>query len=230
MKAIVTGATRGIGRAVTLALLEEGHEVFALGRDISDLETLPGYNGRLIPYRCDLLKEDLQQLITKAAQALGGIDILVNNAGMTLSKSLEETETEEWDRIMTLNAKVPYFLCRAAIPYLKTQTRSFIINIASVVATRGYENQSAYTASKHAILGFSKSAAKELQPYGIRLHVISPGGVATDMVRSVRPDIDTDELIAPEEIAEIVMFLIHQKGNAAIDEIQVRRETKTPFA
>ncbi len=230
MKAIVTGATKGIGLAVTKALLNEGAEVFAVGRDLKTLESLPSYPGKLHIYQADLSSTNLSDLVEKAADVMGEISILINNAGTSLSKKLEETGAEEWDRVMNLNAKIPFLLTKAAVPYLRKNTRSYIINIASVVATKGYELQSAYTASKHALLGFSKSAAKELQSDGIRVHVISPGGVATDMVTSMRPDIDTSELIAPEEIADIVLFLIRQKGNAAIDEIQVRRESKTPFA
>ncbi len=230
MKAIVTGATKGIGLAITQALLDDGAQVFAVGRDMTLLENLPAYDGRLHLHIANLMDTDLQTLARTAAKRMGGIDVLVNNAGITLSKNIEETREEEWDRLMYLNARVPYFLSQAVIPYLKTHTRSFIIHIASVVASKGYAGQSAYVASKHALLGFSKSIAKEVQPYGIRVHVISPGGVATDMVSSVRPDIDTQELIHPQEIADIVRFLVSQRGNAVIDEIQVRRETKTPFA
>ena len=232
MRAFVTGATKGIGLAITRALLQEGHTVFAVGRDQTGLSVLAGegFLGNLLPWQEDLLTADPEILIREAAETMGGIDILINNAGMSLSKPLEETTAKEWDRVMHLNAKVPFLLCREAIPYLRQPDRGFIINIASVVATKGYERQAAYTASKHALLGFSKSLAKELQPDGIRVHVISPGGVATDMVTRMRPDIDTDELIAPEEIADIVLFLIRQRGNAAIDEIQVRRESKPPFA
>jgi len=230
MKAIVTGATKGIGLAITRALLDDGAQVFAVGRDMTLLENLPSYDGRLHLHTANLMNTDLQTLARTAAKTMGGIDVLVNNAGITLSKNIEETREEEWDRLMYLNARVPYFLSQAVIPYLKTHTRSFIIHIASVVASKGYAGQSAYVASKHALLGFSKSIAKEVQPHGIRVHVISPGGVATDMVGSVRPDIDTQELIQPQEIADIVRFLVSQRGNAVIDEIQVRRETKTPFA
>ncbi len=229
MKALVTGATKGIGFAVTRSLLEEGCTVFAVGRELSRLQSLPAAKGKLIPYQADLMTCNLSALVSEADRAMGGISVLINNAGTSLSKKLEETEEAEWEAVMKLNAKIPFFLSKEAIPHLRKHTRSFIINIASVVATKGYELQSAYAASKHALLGFSKSAAKELQTDGIRVHVISPGGVATEMVTSMRPDIDTSELIAPEEIAEIVIFLLRQKGNAAIDEIQVRRETKTPF-
>ncbi len=105
-----------------------------------------------------------------------------------------------------------------------------IVNISSVVGRLGYEKQGAYAASKHALMGFSKVLAKELQPKGFRVHVLSPGGVATEMVSKMRPDIDTSELIQPEEIAEIVQFLIKNRGNAMIDTINIRRESSTPWA
>ena len=130
MKAIVTGATKGIGLAITRALLDDGAQVFAVGRDMTLLENLPSYDGRLHLHTANLMNTDLQTLARTAAKTMGGIDVLVNNAGITLSKNIEETREEEWDRLMYLNARVPYFLSQAVIPYLKTHTRSFIIHIA----------------------------------------------------------------------------------------------------
>jgi 3-oxoacyl-[acyl-carrier protein] reductase len=103
------------------------------------------------------------------------------------------------------------------------------VNIASVVAVKGYVNQGAYTASKHALLGFTKVLARELHREGIRVHVISPGGVATDLIPSMRPDIPPETLIQPEEIAEIVWFLLSHRGNAVIDEVNVRRISNEPW-
>ena len=112
---------------------------------------------------------------------------------------------------------------------LKRAERGFIINISSVVGVKGYPLQSAYTASKHALRGMSISLAEELKGTSIRVHVLCPGGVNTDMVSSVRPDIPKGELIAPEEIAELVCYLITHKGNGVVDEIRIRRSTSGPW-
>ena len=113
--------------------------------------------------------------------------------------------------------------------HLRKSTCPTIIQIASVVSHEGYPLQSAYAASKHALVGFTKSLAKEVQPDGIRIHTISPGGVATDMIDAVRPDIDHDALIDPQEIADLVWFLLSHRGNAMVDHIDVRRNLKTPW-
>jgi len=160
----------------------------------------------------------------------GRLDIVVNNAGIGIFQPLEQTTIEAWNQIQDVNARGTFLLCREAVAHLRRQQLSFIINIASVVAVKGYSNQAAYAASKHAMLGMSKSLAKEVQDDGIRVHVINPGGVATDMVRQARPDLNPDELIQPQDIADIVLFLVSRQGNAVIDEVNVRRAISPPWA
>ncbi|MBQ5639800.1 MAG: SDR family oxidoreductase, partial [Bacteroidales bacterium] len=127
------------------------------------------------------------------------------------------------------NAKAPFFISKAALPYLKKSEKPIVINIASVVGFKGYANQSVYASSKHALTGFTKVFAKEVQPFGIRVHLISPGGVATEMVKQMRPDIKADELIQTEEIAEIVNFLVTRKGKGTIDDFYIRRYSGLAF-
>jgi len=235
MTALITGASGGIGRAIARALGKEGYNLILTGRNKEKLEQTArlaedaGSSSVLIQI-CDLSKPDAPSVLMKQIQKKGCLDILINNAGMALSKPFEKTTDEDFSQIMTLNAAVPFALCRDAIPLLRQSKKPFIINIASVVATHGYAQQSAYTASKHALLGFTKSMARELQPEGIRVHAISPGGVATEMVTGVRPDINTEELIQPEEIAEWIVFLLTRQGNSMIDEIPLRRVTKTAWS
>jgi NAD(P)-dependent dehydrogenase (short-subunit alcohol dehydrogenase family) len=104
-----------------------------------------------------------------------------------------------------------------------------IIQIASVIGVKGYINQGAYTASKHALMGMSKVLAQEVQPDNIRVHTILPGGVATDMIAGIRPDLKPSELMAPQDIAEIVLFLLKHRSNAVVDTVQVRRATAAPW-
>ena len=131
---------------------------------------------------------------------------------------------------MNLNAKTPFFLTQAALPALRRAPHPLIINIGSVVSLKGYENQSLYSASKHALAGWTRSLARETAADGIRVHLIAPGGVDTDLVRLTRPDIDPSDLISPEEIARSVVFLVESRGNAVIDTLEIRREGKIPFA
>ena len=171
----------------------------------------------------------LESCIDKAAAHFGRIDILINNAGMALNKPFEDTTPEDFDRLFAINVKAPFVLCQKALPYLRQSGHAEIVNISSVVSHKGYVNQAAYAASKHALLGFSKSLANEVYTQNIRVHTISPGGVYTDMVKIARPDLSEEGMITPEEIADIILFLLQNRGNAVIDEICVHRVGKAPF-
>ncbi|MCX7942054.1 MAG: SDR family oxidoreductase [Dictyoglomaceae bacterium] len=232
--ALITGASRGIGRAISKALAQEGVNLAINSRAEEGLLILKnelkdfGIDILLCPF--DLKDPKAPKLIIeKVIEHFGKLDILINNAGIALAKPIMETKEEEWDEIIAVNAKAPFFLCKYAIPYLKKSDMPTIINISSVVGTKGYINQGAYTASKHALMGFTKVLAQEVHDDGIRVHVIAPGGVATDLVTIMRPDIEPETLIKPEEIADIIIFLLKFRGNAVIDEINVRREKNPPW-
>ncbi len=233
--ALVTGGGTGIGRAIAQRLAADGISLALCGRDAARLEAVKADAERL-GVEAWVLQGDLTDdtflfsCIEQTAAHFGGLDILINNAGMALNCRLEDTQTEQFDRIMRLNVRAPYFLCRDALTWLKKSTHATVINISSVVGHKGYVQQSAYAASKHAVIGFTKSLANEVYKDGIRVHVISPGGVYTDMVAIARPDLESDGMIMPEDIAEIAAFLIENRGNAVIDEICVHRVGKEPFA
>jgi 3-oxoacyl-[acyl-carrier protein] reductase len=232
--AIVTGASRGIGRSIALALARHGAHVSLAAREKADLQTiqaeLASFGGQAATFPTDISREaDVVGLVRDTIEHFGRLDIVVNNAGTGTFGPLAEMAVEEWDRIMAVNARGPFLLCREAIPYLKRQERSFILNISSVVGTRGYANQAAYSASKHALMGMSSALAKEVQKDGIRVHTICPGGVDTPLIAASRPDLDRSVLMQPDEIAEIVLFLLTRRGKAVIDQIHVRRAASTPW-
>jgi len=231
MTVLVTGASRGIGRAVALILAREGNRLILSSRPSPALEETARLvrerGAEALIYPADFTdRESVSALAEKLCSQITGLDVLINNAGQALSAPVEETREEDWDRLMAINARSPYFLTRALLPLMEGSDRKTILNIASVVGHEGYPLQSVYTASKHALVGWSKSLARELQPRGYRIHVISPGGVATDMVTGVRPDIDASQLIGPEEIAEWVRFLLTRTGKGMVDHINIRRESR----
>jgi len=232
--AIVTGASRGIGRAVSVALAQEAATVVLAARSIEKLQetadkvTEAGGKAEIVV--TELTEEEsIKNLVKVTSEKFSRLDILVNNAGVTHSARLEETITEDWERCMQINARAPFILCREALPLLKKSQAGYIINIASVVGVKGYPLQSAYTSSKHALRGMTISLAEELKGSNIRVHLLCPGGVDTELVQKVRPDIKKDELMQPEEIAELVLYLVTHKGNAIIDELHIRRATSTPW-
>lgn len=228
--ALVTGGGGGIGREIAARLKAAGANVAICGRNVEKLEAAAHAIGGALTLPGDLLDDTyVQSCVDRTVETFGGLDILINNAGVALSKPFAETAIEDFDRVMATNVRAPFLLIRSALPHLR-KARGRVINIASVVAHKGYPLQSAYAASKHALLGLSKSLANELYEDGVRVHVISPGGVYTDMAKVARPDLSPDGLISAAEVADAVMFLLSLDKNAVIDEICLHRQGKAPFA
>lgn len=233
--AIVTGAGRGIGRSIALTLARNGTRVSLAARTEAELQAVQSeigaFGGQAASFPTDVSDESgVISLVRNTVERFGRLDILINNAGIGIFGPLVETTTEQWDRIMAINARGPFLLCREAIPYLRQREQAFIINITSVVGVKGYVNQAAYSASKHAVMGMTKALAKEVQSDGIRVHAICPGGVDTQLASQARPDLDRSVLMQPQELADIVLFLVTRQGNAVMDEIHVRRAASTPWA
>lgn len=232
--ALITGASGGIGSAIARRLAAEGFRLALCGRNKAKLDTvrasLPqGAACVLLPG--DVTELSYQDACLAAVQArFGGLDVLINCAGVAQSQPFSDITPQQYDRILSLNCRAPFFLCQKALPLLRQSDAASILNIASVTAHKGYVLQSAYAASKHALAGFTKALAAEVYAEGIRVHLISPGGVFTDMVRVSRPDLTGQDMILPEDIAEIAAFLLLHRTNAVIDEIEVHRANKAPFA
>ena len=233
--ALITGASGGIGAAMAVRLAQSGIDLVLCGRSVEKLEktqkSVAEYGVKTFLYAGDLTADGAPKACIDAAVAeFGRLDILINNAGMALSCPYEQTTEAQFDNIMATNVRAPYFLCQAALPALRNSDHATIINISSVVGHKGYPLQSAYAASKHALIGMSKSLANEVYTENIRVHVIAPGAVFTDMVRIARPDLTEEGMILPEDIAEVAAFFIEHRSNAVVDEIQVHRAGKAPFA
>lgn len=232
--AVITGGGGGIGRAIALKLALAGAKIVLLGGN--NLEKLQCVYAEVKKHTdCLMLPGDLtdqtfiKQSVTEIIQTCGGIDILINNAGVAQNRAFEDITLEEFDKIMAINLRVPFMLIQQVLPALKKSSAAAIVNIASVVAHAGYPQQSIYTASKHALLGMTKSIASEYYKDNIRVHAISPGGVYTDMVKISRPDLSPEGMILPEDVAETVHFLLTCRTNAVIDEIIMHRAGKEPF-
>ncbi len=230
--ALITGAGGGIGRALAIHLAEAGANLALAGRDETKLAESCAL-ARTAGVEALMLPGDLTapgypaECVRQAANGLGRLDILINNAGVALSKPFEAITPEEYDHVMAVNTRAPFLLCQAALPYLR-ESKGSILNIGSVVSHKGYPMQSVYGASKHALIGFTKALASEMLKDGIRVHMLSPGTVSTGMASAVRPDLDGNALIQPEELAEVALFLLTRKS-AVIDEIQAHRPGKEPF-
>jgi len=242
--ALVTGAGRGIGRAIASALAAAGARVYLAARTADQLEAaareIRRSGGTAVPVPADLAGEqEIASLFDRIREHErghkgehghgGGLDILINNAGVGLFGPVSDFPAADFDTVMRINARAAFLCCQQALKLMIPKNRGTIINICSVVGFKGYPNQAAYTASKHAVLGLTKSLAAEVQDAGIRVSAILPGGVDTTMIASARPDLDSAILLQPEDIAHTVMFLLSLPDRAAIDQIYIRRRGSKPF-
>ena len=232
--ALVTGAGRGIGRAIAKALASKGAQVFLAARTASQLESaaeeIRRSGAAAVPVPTDLADErDIRSLFDRIGNEAGRLDILINNAGVGIYGPVVDFTSADFDTVMRVNTKAAFLCCQQALRLMIPKKSGTIINISSVVGFKGYPNQAAYTASKHALLGLTKSLAVEAQEHGIRVSAILPGGVDTEMVAKARPDLDPKILLEPEDIAHTVLFLLSLSDRAAIDQIYIRRRSSKPF-
>lgn len=232
--ALITGASKGIGLEIARTVALIGATVVLAARSKDTLEKhatqINENGGTAVAMTVDMgCEESIRSLVKTIQERFGVIDILVNNAGITHSALLKDTATKDFDRCMQINARGPFILCREALPLLHKAARGYIINIGSVVSIKGYPCQSAYTASKHALRGMTISLAEELNQTSVSVHMVCPGGVDTEMAGDVRPDINKDELIGSQEIADIVKFIVTRRGKGLIDEFRIRRATSSPW-
>lgn len=221
LTAIVTGAASGIGKASAQRLLEEG--AFVLCVDQHANEDLS--HEHAVSIVVDVADNNAAEIVTTSAiEHFGAIDFLINNAGMVGGSSIETMDILVWDRVMTVNLHAVFKLCKAAIPVMKASQRGRIINIGSVMSTLAGSAMGAYTSSKHAIAGLTKTLALELGEYGMTANYIQPGAIITGITK---PVIDSDpnfsefwinksplkRLGRPEDIANAINFLLSEDAS-----------------
>lgn len=232
--AIVTGAGRGIGRATALALAREGADVVVASRSREELEetaALVADTGR----RCVILPTDVtdeaacEALIARTVEELGRLDVLVNNAGAAVFRPFWELSAEELDLHHAVNVRSTFLCSRAAARHMMERKRGAIVNISSSSGLKPYPTQAAYCAAKAGVIALSKVMALELRPYGVKVHVICPGGVDTQMAAEIHPHRDKTGWIQPEDIARTVLYLLSLPPNVTVDEIAIRRFEADPL-
>lgn len=225
--ALVTGASRGIGRAVALKLASEGAKValnFAGNEAAANAvcEEIKSAGGQAILVKADVSDEAaVQQMVQTVAEAFGRIDILVNNAGITRDGLLARMKEEDWDAVLSTNLKGVFLTTKAATKLMMKQRAGRIVNMASVVGVTGNAGQANYSAAKAGVIGFTKTIAKELASRGITANAVAPGFIDTDMT-SVLSDkakeaalsgIPLGRMGTPEDIAAAVLFLVSDQAS-----------------
>ncbi|NLL83380.1 MAG: SDR family oxidoreductase [Lentisphaerae bacterium] len=233
--AVVTGAGKGIGRELALRLAKLDYNIVLAARNEGELKAVAelcrAAGCAALPVVTDVTDEAAVVNLFKAVREhFGGVDLLVNNAGMGVFKTLAETTLAEWRLVIETNLNGAFVCAREAFRIMMTQeSGGTIVNIASVVGIKGYPNQGAYTASKHGMVGLTKVLAEEGREYKIKAHVICPGGVATEMVRQSRPDLNPDEIIQPEDVADLLEYLVKLPPRVSVDLVHLRRFNSSSF-
>jgi len=220
--AIVTGGSRGIGRAICLALAREGATVVACARDADRLSSLPAeaadnkITGKIVPRALDVTDaEKIEKWVDDVATDFGRLDILVNNAGITDDGLLMNMTDQQFDRVLATNLKGVFLMTREASKFMVRARWGRIVNITSVSGMMGNPGQGNYSASKAGVIGLTKTAAKELARRGVTCNAVAPGFIKTDMTNilsekvkeQVRPLIPMQRFGEPHEIAAAVAFL-----------------------
>lgn len=218
---IVTGGSRGIGRAICIKLAKEGYNViFNYSKNNTEAEKTikecEKYNVVVKGYKADIINSDeCQELVRKAIDEFGSIDVLVNNAGITRDSLIMRMKDEDFNDVLRVNLSGTFYMIKAVSKYMIKNRSGSIINMSSIVGLTGNAGQINYSASKAGIVGLTKSAAKELASKKIRVNAIAPGMIDTDMTRVLSEDIRNKiidsiplkEIGKPEDIANAVAFL-----------------------
>jgi len=219
---LITGASRGLGRHLALAMAARGHRVLAAARDSAKLNELVQQDARIQALPLDLA--DAPSVVPVVQAAIGDLATLsgvINNAGIGMYKAFAEHGESELLDILQVNLGAVMQICHAVLPKLLSQGHGHIVNIGSDLARRPLANMAAYTASKHGLAGFSHSLLREVKSAGIKVSLINPGIIDTDFGGAAEGSRDASWSLRPAQLAQLIVQVIEQPGSMLIDELTV---------
>jgi NAD(P)-dependent dehydrogenase (short-subunit alcohol dehydrogenase family) len=220
--AIVTGGTKGIGRAIAAALVREGLSVCIAARSQSDIDAAIREGDATVGFVCDVRDyNQVKALVDHTIKQLGGLDILVNNAGIGIFQTVDETSPEDFRAVLETNLFGVYYCCHEAIPEMKKRGGGYIINISSLAGANPHPRMAAYNASKFALNGFSEALMQEVRHDHIKVSYVMPGSVNTEFGGDAASDEKSWQL-TPEDIARVVVDLLHHDDRALPSRIEIR--------
>jgi NAD(P)-dependent dehydrogenase (short-subunit alcohol dehydrogenase family) len=225
---LVTGATQGIGRATAFAFGRAGFRVGVCARTGPKVEAL------VAELRAEGIEaagagadvadpEQVRSAVARVVEQLGEIGVLINNAGVLIARPFEELTLEDWDATMATNLRSLYLVTREVLPGMRRRREGTIVNVASLAGRNGFVGGTAYTASKHAVLGFARSLMLEVRKDGVRVVTVCPGSVDTGMIRD-QPMLksDPDRILKPEDVADTILHAVRLPGRALVSELDIR--------
>lgn len=226
--ALVTGAGRGIGRAIAIALAQAGCEVHITARSVAQLiavqKEIYAVKGKAQPIQADLTRDDdLESLVLSC----GPVDILINNAGWGKRAPVLRAKLEDWDQTLRLNLRAPMILAQRVLPAMIEKGEGAVINIGSVSGKSGEANGAAYAASKFGLIGFSQSLFEEVREHNIKVAVILPGFVDTPMIPPVK-HLDRSKMIQAEDVAQAVLYILKAPATSCPVEMTLRPQ-RSPY-
>jgi 3-oxoacyl-[acyl-carrier protein] reductase len=226
--AFVTGATEGIGRATALALGRAGWAVGVCARTGPKVDALVAElqreGIRAAGATADVSEpEPVERAVARVTEALGEIGLLVNNAGRLIARPFAELTLEDWDTVMATNVRSLYLVTRAVLPAMRRRQEGTIVNVASLAGRNGFAGGTAYTASKHAVLGFARSLMLEVRKEGIRVITICPGSVDTALLHD-QPMLRSDpqRILKAEDVADVILHAVSLPLRALVSELDLR--------
>ncbi len=225
--AIITGAGRGIGHATAIAFAKEGADVVLAARTETEIESvakeIEKLGRRALPVKTDVqYKTDVETLVTQTIETFGKVDILVNNAGVAIHNPIEKIREEDWDLTMAVNLKGVFLCTQAVLNHMYDKNYGHIVNVSSVSGKYGHVNGGSYCASKFAVIGFTETTNNEGRRHGVKASVVCPGPVDTKMRRDNHPDDVIENLTQPEDVADLILFLVSQSPRAHTLETVIR--------
>jgi 3-oxoacyl-[acyl-carrier protein] reductase len=226
--ALVTGATDGIGRATAVALGRAGYRIGICSRSgdkvAATLAELRALGVAAAGAAADVADPaQVRHLVEQVRAELGEIDVLVNNAGVLIARPFDELTLEDWDATMATNLRSLYLTTHLVLPGMRTRRHGTIVNVASLAGRNGFVGGSAYSASKHAVLGFSRSLMLEVRKENVRVIAICPGSVATGMLRDqAMLKSDHERILRPEDVAASILHVVTLPTGALVSELDLR--------
>jgi short-subunit dehydrogenase len=226
-RAIISGASRGIGRAIALQLAQDGYDLAVCSRSMDKLLELKKDVQQLVP-ECEVYvksadvadRSELDAFASFATEQLGHVDVLINNAGVFQPGNVHDEQEGQLEKMLNCNLLSAYHLSRSIIPGMKQQKRGFIVNICSVASLKAYPGGGSYGISKYAMLGFSDNLREEMKEFGIRVMAICPGATYTDSWEGM--DIDPERLMPASDIANMVSSSLKLTTRSVVENLVIR--------